>query len=346
MAVSHVYNQTVADGTATSVVRPSDWNSAHNQYMTLAGNTAGASTISGTNIVFQGGSNITLSVNAQTIIFDASNALTTASPVAHTHGNPTLNLTNISGTTASASNGLTLSLSANATAAAFTLNNWRPLEPNNASLMSSFGQNSVSFQHLIAENLVQFSTIEFFGRGTIVSSTNAQTLGQTFDYGLYSQGTGASTSQMLLMTSSQMLMTHTMNSSSANGFTYQVPGTTFTSTTNNTSMMSGLSGYMHFYLPYSGTLTPGVKYAVGMRVSTSTAGTNGGFRMFPLLQTYLTSNAGRLSMGGLQNASVTVIGDRELGFYSTTTGALPSTYATSQLSISANRQAMVLNFEI
>lgn len=63
MALYHVYNQTVADGTATSVVRPSDWNSAHSQLMTIAGNTAGASTLSGTNVVYQGGNNVTLSVN-------------------------------------------------------------------------------------------------------------------------------------------------------------------------------------------------------------------------------------------------------------------------------------------
>src|SRR6267154_5170800 len=61
--IKHVYNQTVADGTATSVVRPSDWNSSHNQTITLGGNTAGASTISGTGIVLAGGNNVTLSAD-------------------------------------------------------------------------------------------------------------------------------------------------------------------------------------------------------------------------------------------------------------------------------------------
>lgn len=79
MAVSHVYSNTVADGTATSVVRPSDWNSAHNQYVTIAGNTAGQSTFSGTNIVFQGGNNFTLSaataIGAATIIMSGANAI-------------------------------------------------------------------------------------------------------------------------------------------------------------------------------------------------------------------------------------------------------------------------------
>lgn len=79
MALYHVYSQTVADGTATSVVRPSDWNSAHNQQITLAGNTAGQSTVSGTNIAFQGGNNVTLSAvtaaGAATIIVSGANTV-------------------------------------------------------------------------------------------------------------------------------------------------------------------------------------------------------------------------------------------------------------------------------
>ena len=131
MAISHVKSNTIADFTgsvtvfdsqgstvtaaASNLVRPTDWNSAHNQFLTIGGNTAGASTASGSNIVMQGGNNITLSLNAQTLIFSGPNLagyLTTAAQSNHSHGNPTLALTNLSGTTASASNGLTLSLSA------------------------------------------------------------------------------------------------------------------------------------------------------------------------------------------------------------------------------------------
>lgn len=79
MAVSHVYSNTNADATgtltiwngattstvaATNLVRPSDWNSAHNQLMTLSGNTSGSSTLSGTNIVFGGTNGITLSASS------------------------------------------------------------------------------------------------------------------------------------------------------------------------------------------------------------------------------------------------------------------------------------------
>ena len=83
MAVSHYKTVTVADGTATSVVRPSDWNSAHIQYMTLGGNTAGASTLSGSNIVLAGGSNVTLSAAGSTVSVvgpPTSQFLTTAQP--------------------------------------------------------------------------------------------------------------------------------------------------------------------------------------------------------------------------------------------------------------------------
>jgi hypothetical protein len=78
-ALYHAYTQTVADGTATSVVRPSDWNSAHVQGQTISGNTAGASTFTGTNIIFQGGNNVTLSAataaGAATIIISGANTV-------------------------------------------------------------------------------------------------------------------------------------------------------------------------------------------------------------------------------------------------------------------------------
>jgi len=73
--IKHVYNQTVADDPATSIVRPSDWNSVHNQTITLGGNFAGGgSTISGTGIVLAGGNNITLSADTlnQSIIFSGA----------------------------------------------------------------------------------------------------------------------------------------------------------------------------------------------------------------------------------------------------------------------------------
>lgn len=78
-AISHQKSLTMADFTgtvtvfnsqastvtiaATDLVRPSDFNSVHNFFITISGNTAGSSTASGTNLVLAGGSFITLSMN-------------------------------------------------------------------------------------------------------------------------------------------------------------------------------------------------------------------------------------------------------------------------------------------
>lgn len=60
--------QTVA---ATDLVRPSDWNSVHAMAITLTGNTAGDSTVSGSNIIWSGGPNVTLSGTAGSVVFSA-----------------------------------------------------------------------------------------------------------------------------------------------------------------------------------------------------------------------------------------------------------------------------------
>jgi hypothetical protein len=61
---------------------------------------------------------VTWTVNSGGISLNAGAYLTTAAQSGHTHGNPTLALTNLAGTTASASNGFTLSLSHNISTAA------------------------------------------------------------------------------------------------------------------------------------------------------------------------------------------------------------------------------------
>lgn len=87
MAVSHVKSNTVADWTgtvtvgnstggtqtiaATDLVRPVDWNSVHNQFYTLTGNTTNASTASGTNVVLGATGGLTISGATGTIWLSA-----------------------------------------------------------------------------------------------------------------------------------------------------------------------------------------------------------------------------------------------------------------------------------
>lgn len=80
-SVLHAYTQTVADGTATSVVRPSDWNSHHvisglPDGISIAGtNTSGTLTaISSGTFYLAGGNNITLSQVGQSVTISGANA--------------------------------------------------------------------------------------------------------------------------------------------------------------------------------------------------------------------------------------------------------------------------------
>jgi hypothetical protein len=88
MAVSHIFSNAVADWTGTvtvfnsagatttaaasAIVRPSDWNSAHNQFYTLTGNTTGNSTASGTNVIFAGSGGVSVGGSTGSIVISAN----------------------------------------------------------------------------------------------------------------------------------------------------------------------------------------------------------------------------------------------------------------------------------
>lgn len=95
MAISHIKVDTIADGTNTDIVRPSDWNSAHNYTQLLSGNTANQSSVSGTDIVLQGGNNITLSGTGSTVIISGPNTVA--------QSNQTLGLYGVGNTTQNSS---------------------------------------------------------------------------------------------------------------------------------------------------------------------------------------------------------------------------------------------------
>lgn len=109
--IKHIFTNPQADVTNTNIVRPSDWNSPH-AYTLPDGISAGTQLMSSGTLVFANSNGISFGMSGSSQITAAHNGLTTAAASDHSHGNPTLALTNLSGTTASASNGFTLSLSA------------------------------------------------------------------------------------------------------------------------------------------------------------------------------------------------------------------------------------------
>lgn len=90
MSIKHVFSNAIADGTNTQIVRPSDWNSNHNIIYALSGNTVGSSQVSGQDVTWQGGNNITLSADTagSKLIISGPNVsqyLTTAAQSNHSH---------------------------------------------------------------------------------------------------------------------------------------------------------------------------------------------------------------------------------------------------------------------
>ena len=74
------------------VVKPPGQASVWNQYGTLSGNTAGASTFSGTNIVLQGGPNVTVSATGATIVLSAASGTAAGAWGVTTADNPSRNV--------------------------------------------------------------------------------------------------------------------------------------------------------------------------------------------------------------------------------------------------------------
>lgn len=148
VTVNHVLTATTPDNTSYEI-RPSHWNSAHSVAISLAtdevikwASAAGGSISSGT-LVFSNSNGVSFGMNAGTVTA-SHNGLTTAAASNHSHGNPTLALTNLSGTTASNSAGLTLSLSANSPAGG-TVNVSAGTTSNNLTNFVLSNSNGVSF---------------------------------------------------------------------------------------------------------------------------------------------------------------------------------------------------------
>lgn len=156
MTLKHVFTSPVVDATGTlsvwagsttatvaasNLVLPSGWNSAHGQTLALAGNTLGVSSLSGTDMIFAGGANITLSgvqganVGSVTIVGGTGEVGT----------GTTFGGTNISGSMTLNSAGLALSLSGGAGGGGGSINVSAGTTSNNLTNFVMSNSNNVSF---------------------------------------------------------------------------------------------------------------------------------------------------------------------------------------------------------
>lgn len=320
MSIKHVYSQTVADGTATSIVRPSDWNSNHNLIQNLGGNTAGTSQVSGQDIVWAGGSNITLSANGSTVSVNAPGA---SSLVAG--ANITLS-----------SAGSTISIIGGAGGGGATMSDWQPYAMA-ASSNTSIGAQSVFFCPLLPPNNVTMSAVEQVWSNALSStSTPAWSKSMSFSYGLYSEHPSATA--ISLIASSSVGLSASGSSNLSIGFTYGAGASTVTFS-SAASAHSFWNANKLMTLPFAGSMSAGGLYFWAQNMNTASAGANVAATWSQMLNNE-NSVTNFVGFGtGTINASNKSAIQEPYGFIrSVTSGGLPVSMAYSDASAYSNYQ--------
>lgn len=317
--------------------------------ISTSGNTSGTTGLANAQMVFVGGNNITLSQNtgaggSNTIVISAAQGGIAAGTQTATSG--TLVFAN--------SNGVTFGMSGSSqiTASyidggAVTISNWEPYPPIGGGVaFSTMGQNTIYLQRLQPPVNVGFSNVERRMSGSFVSSTNSQAATHTYHYGLYSRGTGASTSIYSQIGSSQLVFMASISSNVSAGITISQGAGSFTSTSAGTALMSLITGYKHLYMDYTGTITAGGEYAWAMRMSSATAvGTNALRIGLQELSVINNLTIGRIFASSAFASNASYVGDFAQGVYSATSSNLPATIARSGLTNAVSQQRMYLQFD-
>lgn len=322
MSIVHAKSVTVADFTGTvtafnsqgstttiaasDLARPSDWNSAHNQLYTLSGNTAGNSTVSGTNVVFQGGGNITLSGTGSTIVFQQGNM--NYEQLIGTNVRPFAQQTSVS----LGQNSLYIQpviLERPLSAIALKL----PVLITNSSSAVSSGQKGQTCAIGLYSRVNTDVANTGYTRITLISSTS-YTIAASY--------------------SSNVSSAHSAISAIGNSTSYN----TYSSSSAGANVSSILHGPRELIFPVSASYPAG-EYWLGIVNSTSGAGTAGNvLNISNVIATFQTYNR----VGSATNATNPGL-FRELmvGTYSATTGGLPTTINQTQINQAGT---MVLGF--
>lgn len=314
--------------------------------------------------------------NGLTLSLSAGNYITTAALSDHSHGNPTLALTNLSGTTASASNGLTLSLSAAAPgggAAAQSFYMW-PDEIANSSAWQVSGSTShvqpIYIPFPISISYIRLPlTLSCVGSMTSIATAAAVTRGftvsSTFNVGIYTQGTGASSRSLVQFASGSASWIQRAtyqaaavgsNWSSGHTISYPIEGgnsnftvsaaTTLTNVSINSTQLSNFTGLRHFGIPFATSLPAGAYWLMyGSSTSGSSSGTANVSTLRILASNHVITQVNQIFnlMGVASNSSDHF--RQGLGSWTTNAiGGLPASIALANISTSASHP--ILHFQM
>jgi hypothetical protein len=299
MAVSHVKSNTVADWTgtvtvansagqyatiaATDLVRPVDWNSVHNQFYTLTGNTTNASTASGSNVLWAAsGPAISLAGSTGTIIISSPPHMSFFKNFVEGG----YNTTSVSGVTSHV--------------VAFNLP-----EPGSFSFLR--------IPAVITNNSTSFGTTA----ATLSASVN---LSSTWNAAVYSWGTGANSKSLQLVASGSMLnvanaainvLVNGTQYSQTQALTFGIEGVTLgtsittarsTSTINWSSTWADYTGARFIDIPFATSLSAGAYELVfGMSTSSSanSTGISGASTIFPRYSNHFCITQINSGFGGM-----------------------------------------------
>jgi len=335
MAVSHVKSNTVANWTgtvtvgnstggtqtinATDLVRPADWNSVHNQFYTLSGNTTNASTASGTNVVFAASGNVTLSGAGDTIVISgpANNYVSFFQNVPYFQGTGTMT---VGGASANM-------------------------------VFPFFLPEDGSFSYLRLPVSMSLATTTFTtgaaGYGSSVAQSN------TLWFNIYTRGTGANSQSARWYTSAsttwafQISYSGTSSTHSvSHNITFPAEGGVSSSTQLSTTqasasinegsaagMSSNFQGVRWFDMPFAASLSEGNYIAAIQRSSTTAGGSNVGLGISAWMVTQHNSSIGFPNLAS--NSTYQLM--PYLGSWTTNTlGATTSSIARSLVSTSAS----------
>ena len=217
---------------------------------------------------------------------------------------------------------------------------------NNTSFLVP-GQNTIYMQHLHPAAPVAISNAEFNCLHSFVSSSNSQSVGMTVRYGLYEQGTGASSQSIKSIGTSSMFMQASYNSSTAAGFTCGQGANSFTVTSNNSNLFgTALSGPKFLYLPFTTTLQANKEYFWAMQFSSTTAVNTGPMRFNMMVQTNINSTVwGELKMTTYVASATNQWEEYDGAQYSVTSSNLPANVNSTQLQMMASKGRLLMIFE-
>ena len=224
-----------------------------------------------------------------------------------------------------------------------TISDWEPVPLGNNSSFSSYGQNTLYIQGIRPLQNVSFTAIEMFVSLSSATSSISHSVGQTFSYGLYSKGSGASTSRYELLSTSSFVMQASYSSNLSGGLTFGNANTSYTTSSAGTVFGSVLSGQKVMSLPFAGSVSAGGDYILVWANSTTSTGGTGALRASFLVKTNATNG----SWGIIANTTVSVsaasitMNEPVLGIFSVTSGAWPANIVRSDISNNSVNQAYV-----